>query len=73
MTQAKDPGPRGGTRRRARDFGDSAGEGSGGSGLDRHEVGDGVPLTEHPHNPLDDVMTPPLGTAPRERRGPRRP
>lgn len=43
---------------RERDFGDSAGEGSGGSGLDRREVGDDAPATPARHNPLDDVMKP---------------
>ncbi|MGY2049532.1 hypothetical protein [Methylobacterium sp. JK268] len=59
MTTKKRPGADDGAPCGERDFGDSAGEGGGGSGLDRHEVGDDVPLTDHPHNPLDDVMTPP--------------
>jgi len=42
-----------------RDFGDSAGYGTGGSTLDRHEVGDDEPITEHKQNPLDDVMKSP--------------
>ncbi|ACL58540.1 hypothetical protein [Methylobacterium nodulans] len=63
MTHAKGPCPDVDAPQGERDFGDSAGEGSGGSGLDRHEVGDDVPVTEHPHNPLDDVMKPP-GTKP---------
>jgi hypothetical protein len=40
-----------------RDFGDSAGYGTGGSALDYHEVGDaGASDTSNKRNPLDDVM-----------------
>jgi hypothetical protein len=40
-----------------RDFGDSAGYGTGGSALDYHEVGDaGASSTSNKRNPLDDVM-----------------
>ncbi len=40
-----------------RDFGDSAGYGSGGSTLDHREVGDaGASGTAGKHNPLDDIM-----------------
>jgi hypothetical protein len=59
MAQAKGSCPDDDILPGERDFGDSAGEGTGGSGLDRRVVGDDVPLTEHEHNPLDDVMTPP--------------
>ena len=41
-----------------RDFGDSAGYGSGGSTLDRHEVGDVDPAEDARPNPLDDVTRP---------------
>lgn len=49
----------GGPRGPERDFGDSAGYGSGGSALDYHEVGDGdaSPIKGR-RNPLDDVMKP---------------
>lgn len=42
-----------------RDFGDSAGYGTGGSALDYHEVGDedASPIKGR-RNPLDDVMNP---------------
>jgi hypothetical protein len=40
-----------------RDFGDSAGYGSGGSTRDYHEVGDeGADAERHRHNPLDEVV-----------------
>ncbi len=39
-----------------RDFGDSAGYGSGGSTLDRHEVGDVPPDENRKPNPLDEVV-----------------
>ncbi len=39
-----------------RDFGDSAGYGSGGSTLDRHEVGDVPPDEPKKPNPLDAVV-----------------
>jgi len=39
-----------------RDFGDSAGYGSGGSTLDRHDVGDTPTETDKKPNPLDEVM-----------------
>ncbi len=43
--------------RSERDFGDSAGYGSGGSTLDRRDVGDdALSGTAGRHNPLDDVM-----------------
>ena len=43
-----------------RDFGDSAGYGSGGSTLDHRDVGDaGADRTAGKHNPLDDVMDSP--------------
>jgi hypothetical protein len=41
-----------------RDFGDSAGYGSGGSTLDRHDVGDVDPAEEGRPNPLDQVIKP---------------
>jgi hypothetical protein len=42
---------------RERDFGDSAGYGSGGSALDFHEVGDeGADPVKGKRNPLDAVM-----------------
>ncbi|GJE41231.1 hypothetical protein [Methylobacterium soli] len=41
-----------------RDFGDSAGYGSGGSSLDRREVGDDGPSAEGRPNPLDAVIKP---------------
>jgi hypothetical protein len=40
-----------------RDFGDSAGYGSGGSTLDRRDVGDDDPTSRRP-NPLDEVIPP---------------
>jgi len=56
--------PRGGPER---DFGDSAGYGTGGSALDYHEVGDedASPI-KGKHNPLDDVMKPELRSDPDE-------
>jgi hypothetical protein len=43
--------------KRERDFGDSAGYGSGGSTLDRRDVGDtDANDATGKHNPLDDVM-----------------
>ncbi len=39
-----------------RDFGDSAGYGTGGSTLDRHEVGDVPPDESSKPNPLDEVV-----------------
>lgn len=40
-----------------RDFGDSAGYGSGGSTKDYHEVGDeAADGARHRHNPLDEVV-----------------
>ena len=52
---------------RERDFGDSAGYGTGGSALDYHEVGDedASPI-KGKHNPLDDVMKPELRSDPDE-------
>jgi hypothetical protein len=48
---------------RERDFGDSAGYGSGGSTLDFHEVGDeDANPVKGKHNPLDDVMDIEKGT-----------
>ena len=41
-----------------RDFGDSAGYGSGGSSLDRREVGDETPVADGRPNPLDAVIKP---------------
>ena len=42
-----------------RDFGDSAGYGTGGSALDYHEVGDeNASPIKGKRNPLDDVMKP---------------
>ena len=45
------PGPEGG-----RDFGDSAGYGTGGSTLDRRDVGDAPPDEGKKPNPLDEVV-----------------
>jgi len=57
-----DPGE-GSAAKRDRDFGDSAGYGSGGSTLDHREVGDaGASSTAGKHNPLDDVMDSPKAT-----------
>ena len=47
----------GATPKRDRDFGDSAGYGSGGSTLDHRDVGDeGASGTAGKRNPLDDVV-----------------
>ena len=48
-----------------RDFGDSAGYGSGGSALDRREVGDEEGTPPGP-NPLDQVMDVPGGKKPKQ-------
>ena len=54
---SSDKGGGGATPKPERDFGDSAGYGSGGSTLDHRDVGDeGASDTAHRHNPLDDVM-----------------
>ena len=39
-----------------RDFGDSAGYGTGGSTLDRRDVGDSAPDETQKPNPLDEVV-----------------
>ena len=51
--EGDDPGANEGEAKR--DFGDSAGYGSGGSALDRREVGDEEGTPPGP-NPLDEVM-----------------
>jgi hypothetical protein len=51
-----------------RDFGDSAGYGTGGSALDYHEVGDAdASPIKGKRNPLDDVMKPEAPSDPDER------
>ncbi|MBV8568725.1 MAG: DUF2934 domain-containing protein [Methylobacteriaceae bacterium] len=51
-----DPTPPAEPAQEQRDFGDSAGYGSGGSTLDRHDVGDVEPAEDRKPNPLNEAM-----------------